>query len=112
VLDGLSLCFVSTRDSRHAANIARNPLVAGTVHAAAGQWRDIRGIQLEGVCRRLVGTEAARAWAQYVARFPFVLTDALLAAALTEVDIYAITLHWLRWIDNSVRLGHQVEHRL
>jgi uncharacterized protein YhbP (UPF0306 family) len=109
--DQAQLCFVSTRSSRHAANIARNPRVAYTVHAVASRWRDIRGVQVEGVCARLAGPAAARAWARYTARFPFVLTDALLGAALAKVDIYAITPRWLRWIDNSVRLGYQVDWR-
>jgi uncharacterized protein YhbP (UPF0306 family) len=112
-LDGLArLCFVSTRSSRHTANIARDPRIAATVHAVAARWRDIRGIQLEGVCERLAGPEAALAWTRYVARFPFVLTDALLGAAVAKVDIYAVAPCWVRWIDNAVRLGYQVERRL
>lgn len=110
--DAPQLGFVSTRSSRHAINIARDPRVACTVHAAASRWRDIRGVQMQGVCARLSGPAAAHAWARYAARFPFVLTDALLGAALAKVDMYAITPHWLRWIDNSVRLGYQVEQAL
>jgi uncharacterized protein YhbP (UPF0306 family) len=110
--DGLRLCFISTRASRHAANIERDPRIACTIHAAATHWRDIRGVQMEGTCARLSGADSTLAWTRYVARFRFVLTDALLGAALATVAIYGITPHWLRWIDNSVRLGHQVEYQL
>ena len=110
--DRLQLCFISTLSSRHVANIARDPRVACTVHAVASRWRDIRGLQMEGSCTRLSGTAAARAWTRYVARFPFVLADTLLSAALARVDIHVITPSWLRWIDNSERLGYRVEFDL
>ena len=107
--DRLQLCFISTPSSRHVANIARDPRVACTVHAAASRWRDIRGVQIEGLCARLSGMPAAQAWRRYVARFPFVLADAALATALAKVDIHVITPTWLRWIDNSEQLGFRVE---
>jgi hypothetical protein len=108
---GLALYFVSAADSRHAANLARDPRVAGTVHADASTWRDIRGVQLEGTCRRLRGRQRAAGWAHYVARFPFVLADITLLGALQEMDVYCIMPDWLRWIDNSVALGHHLEYR-
>jgi len=126
----LELCFISASSAplattgdyrplattgdyrRHVANIARDPRVACTIHASSTRWRDIRGIQMEGTCSRLAAPQSARAWACYLARFPFVVTDTLLTAALEKVDIYRITPHWLLWIDNSVSLGHKVEYRL
>ena len=107
----LMLYFVSAPDSRHAANIARDPRVAGTVHAQSMGWRDIRGVQLEGICTRLTGAEQTAAWAQYLARFPFILTDPTLLLALKKVSIFRVKPHWLRWIDNSVALGHHQEYR-
>ena len=112
VLEGLKLCFISASSSRHVANIARDPRVACTIHASSTLWRDIRGIQMEGMCSRLPARRSVRAWACYLARFPFVVADTLLTAALEKVDIYRITPHWLLWIDNSVSLGHKVEYRL
>ncbi len=107
--DDLTLYFISAADSRHATNVARDPRVAATVHANAPHWRDIRGVQLEGMCARVVGAGRAKAWARYTAKFPFVLTDASLAHALQRVEMYRITPHWLRWIDNTVGLGHNQE---
>lgn len=108
---GLVLYFVSAPDSRHATNIARDPRVAGTVHAPSVGWRDIRGVQLEGLCARLRGKEQAEGWMHYLKRFPFILTDPTLLSALKKVSVYRITPCWLRWIDNSVALGHRVEFR-
>ena len=107
--DGLTLYFVSIPGSRHAVNIARNPQVAATIHADSTRWRDIRGLQLEGTCMTVAGAERARGWARYAAKFSFVLADAALARALERVDMYRIIPRWLRWIDNSVGLGHNRE---
>jgi uncharacterized protein YhbP (UPF0306 family) len=110
--DDLNLYFISIPGSRHAANIARNPQVAATIHADSARWRDIRGVQLEGICARLSGAERAAAYARYAARFPFVLADAALARALQKVGMYRLSPHWLRWIDNSLGLGHNQEWAL
>lgn len=104
-----ALYFVSVPGSRHAANLARDPRVAVTIHADSQGWRDIRGLQLEGTCSRVSGARRAEAWACYIARFPFVLTDAALAGDLQKVDLYCITPRWLRWIDNTAGLGHNRE---
>ena len=106
------MCFISASSSRHSANIGRDGRVACTIHAVSSRWRDIRGIQLEGTCARMTALEEACAWSHYIARFPFVISDSLLRAALDGVTIYRITPCWLRWIDNSIGLGHKVEYRV
>jgi uncharacterized protein YhbP (UPF0306 family) len=108
----LGLYFVSIPGSRHARNLARDPRVAATVHADSTRWRDIRGVQLEGICRRVTDEERVAGWARYTAKFSFVLADAALAGALQKVDMYYVTPHWLRWIDNTAGLGHNLEWRL
>ncbi len=107
--DDLTLYFVSATDSRHAANVARDPRVAVTIHATSAHWREIRGLQMEGLCHRVTGGERTRAWARYTAKFPFVLTDPALFRALSRAALYRITPHWLRWIDNRAGLGHRQE---
>jgi uncharacterized protein YhbP (UPF0306 family) len=107
--DDLSLFFISVPGSRHAGNIARDPRVAVTIYADSTTWCDIRGLQLEGTCFPVTGVQRAGAWALYTAKFPFVLADAALARALSKVGVYRITPHWLRWIDNSLGLGHNRE---
>jgi hypothetical protein len=107
--DELALYFISLPGSRHAANLARDSRVAATVHADSSRWRDIRGVQLEGTCAPVAGAGRAAAYARYTAKFPFVLADAALARALQKVDVYCITPHWLRWVDNSLGLGHNQE---
>ncbi len=108
----LALYFISIPGSRHARNLAHDPRMAAAVHADSTRWRDIRGVQLEGVCRRVMDEERVAAWARYTAKFSFMLADAALAGALQKVDMYRVTPHWLRWIDNTTGLGHNLEWRL
>jgi len=108
----LGLYFVSVPGSRHSRDLAHDPRVAATIHADSTRWRDIRGVQLEGVCSRVTNEERAAAWARCTAKFPFMLADAALAGALQKVDMYRVTPHWLRWIDNTAGLGHNLEWRL
>ena len=112
MLEGMRICFISGSSSRHSANIARDGRVACTIHAVSTRWRDICGIQIEGTCVRLTALEEARAWSRYIVRFPFVISDSPLRAALDGANLYCITPRWLRWIDNSIGLGHKVEYQL
>ncbi len=46
---GFDLVFFSSLDSRHCCNLVANPVCAASVHAPVATWRDIRGLQMEGV---------------------------------------------------------------
>jgi len=108
----LALYFASGPGSCHSRNLAHDPRMAATVHADSTRWRDIRGVQLEGVCRRVTAEERVAAWARYTAKFSLMLADAAMAGALQKVDMYRVTPQWLRWIDNTTGLGHNLEWRL
>ncbi len=71
--DGFTLYFLSDPESRHSKNIAENPVVAVTVNEDYHDWREIKGIQLEGKAGLVSSAEdeIARATATYVAKYPF-----------------------------------------
>jgi hypothetical protein len=106
--DALNLFFVSSPDSRHAQAIARQPRVALSVHAETWAWRDIAGLQLEGLAAALDGAERAAALALYAVKFPFV---AEMGSRLADSTCYQVTPLWLRWIDNRLGFGHREEWR-
>ena len=67
-----ALYFLSSARSRHARELAAQPRCAVTVHPAPPtSWQQITGLQLSGQARALTGTEAARAIATYLRKFPF-----------------------------------------
>ncbi|GIK42320.1 MAG: hypothetical protein BroJett011_61530 [Chloroflexota bacterium] len=108
-MDDLSLIFISERRVRHSQNVARDQRVAAAVYADGQQWQTIRGVQLEGVCTALAGQAARAAQAVYLAKYPFITTDLLLARLFQKVTFYKISPTWLRFIDNSRGFGYKEE---
>ncbi len=115
--DDAVLYFLSDPKTRHVQNLSRDPRVSATVRGAARDWQEIRGVQLVGVATRVDDErERARAFAHYVARYPFVrqwlaAPDALgrFIERLGVIDLYKITPRWVRWMDNAAEFGHKEE---
>ena len=103
----LNFQFLSAKTTRHAQNIAKNSRISATIQENVRIWRDIRGIQMEGLCRELLKTERDLAIKGYIQRFPEVEDEPDLAKALTRVSWYELVPDKLLYIDNSVRLGHR-----
>lgn len=72
VLDDDGLVFLSSPASRHASQLALDPRCAATIQDNVEDWRDIRGIQMEGLVHPVAGEAAAHARKVYSARFPVV----------------------------------------
>jgi uncharacterized protein YhbP (UPF0306 family) len=110
--DDLSLIFISEKKTRHSQNVAQNSRVAATIYADGQLWQSIRGLQLEGTCTALSGQAARTARKVYLAKYPFIAENKLLAAMLNLVTFYKITPTWIRLIDNSRGFGHKEELQL
>lgn len=110
-MDDLSLIFISEPKVRHSQNVARDGRVAATIYADGQQWQTIRGVQLEGTCVALSGKAAKTAQAVYLAKYPFIATNLLLARLLQKITFYKISPTWLRLIDNSRGFGYKEEWR-
>jgi uncharacterized protein YhbP (UPF0306 family) len=108
-MDDLSLIFISEQKSRHSQNIKRDGRVAATIYADGQSWQSIRGMQLEGVCTALKGEAAQAARTVYLAKYPFIAENKMLAMMLNLVTFYQIRPTWLRLIDNSRGFGHKEE---
>lgn len=103
----LQIYFISERGARHAAHIGSGAPVAATVHGQAWDWREIRGVQLEGHCRPVDSTrERAAALALYGRKFTFLHT---FAAVLPRHTLFVITPRWIRWLDNAAGFGYRQE---
>lgn len=103
--------FLSAATTRHAANIAENPSVAGTVHEDYSDWTKIKGVQLEGRAAVIHGRERAAAMALYASKFAFAGRQAPgeIVAALKRVQWYRLEPERLYMIDNSIGFGHRDE---
>ena len=111
--DGLTLYFVSAASSRHCRDLEAGGAVAATIHTDCSDWRDVKGIQLEGAAERLAGAGRMRAMRRYGAKFPVVSNLAAapvpVAMALRKGSWYRIVPRRIRLIDNSKGLGHKDE---
>lgn len=109
--DGDRLLFVSPPTSRHCRNLAQDPRCSATIHENYDDWRQIKGIQLEGYVTEPQGEEQSHARRLYAQRFPIVghLADApaALVSALARVRWYVLLPKRLYFIDNSRGFGHR-----
>ena len=106
----LHLYFYSDPGSRHGRNIPRDPRVAVTVRSESMDWREVKGVQIEGEAVRVDDpAERQRAWRMMCDKFPFYesFTD-----VVAHLEMYRVTPQWIRWIDNSQSFGHKEEFTL
>ena len=110
---GFTLYFLSSPTSRHGGNIGDGAAVAATIQEDYSDWREIKGIQLEGRAKRLEGAERAEAEARFGAKFPRLVSPALaptaIARALRLVAWYELEPTRVYFVDNSRGFGHRDE---
>jgi uncharacterized protein len=113
--DGFDLYFLSNPRSRHGTNIAANAQVSAAIHEDYHNWREIRGIQLEGQAERLTSIKLqAQFWKVYEKKFLFVndffrpgSMREILSTKIAGVRLYRIIPSQVYWIDNSKGFGHR-----
>ncbi len=98
---GFELIFLSADSTRHVQNLRSQPRCAATIQQEPADWRDIQGIQLEGLVQELSGEARQRAIAAYQKKFSF-LKDPPdpLRRALGKVDWFLLVPERLYYIDN------------
>ena len=114
--EDLRLYFFSAPDSRHCQNLAANSRVAVTIQEDYHDWREIKGIQLEGTVA-LVDTviEKAKAMAVYARKYPEVIklftnpASGVFYKAFLKVKFYCVTPEKLFYIDNEQGFGKRQE---
>lgn len=108
--DGFELYFLSSPTSRHCRNIALSTRVAATIQEDYADWREIRGIQLEGTIAELAGADEHTARALYAEKFRFVRGPVgAIAEALKKVRWYRLSPERVYFVDNSQGFGHRDE---
>ncbi len=109
------LVFAGKPDSRHGAHWRRRARAArppATITEHDQDWRDIKGVQLWGTARVLQGAERARAFAVYLAQFPFVsrlLADVAVGGLPRDIALFGFEAHRAALTDNSTGFFGRVE---
>ncbi len=111
VNSGFNLYFVSSPTSRHGRNLAAQPQAAATVHEDYLDWREIKGIQLEGAVEQVAAAEEAAVRTLYGGKFPVTAdlagAPAPIVSAFAKVRWYKLAAARAYFIDNSAGFGHR-----
>jgi hypothetical protein len=110
--EGFTLYFVSSATTRHGRNLAADPRAASTIQEDYDDWRDIKGLQIEGRVERVPDAEKARVAGLYAEKFPATRPDRAppeIAAALARIGWYRLVPSRVLFIDNARGLGHREE---
>jgi uncharacterized protein len=114
--EDLRLYFFSAPESRHCQNLTINQRVAVTIQEDYKDWREIKGIQLEGSVALVDGVvEKAKAMAIYAIKYPDVIKlftnpdSGVFYKAFLKVKFYCVIPDKLFFIDNAQGFGKRQE---
>jgi uncharacterized protein len=111
---GLDLIYFSSRTSRHSEAFSGNPDAAATIHGDYHEWREIKGLQMEGHVEAVSSKSAqANALATYLKRYPFVrefLSSPLsvgigVAKKMSKIEIYLFRPQLILYVNNEEGFG-------
>jgi uncharacterized protein len=114
--DDLNLYYFSAPDSRHCQNLAANARVAVTIQEDYKDWRQIKGVQLEGAVMLVDSVfEKAKAMAVYGRKYRDVVklftdpSSGEFYKAFLKVKFYRVTPEKVFFIDNTQGFGKRRE---
>ena len=115
---GFALYFLSSTASRHGIHFLQNPHVSATINEDYASWRQIKGIQMEGVVRS-VGSirENGKIALAFIKKFPdaahFFNSPQLIGEAIFRkvegAKIYKLAPDRILFINNEEGFGHRDE---
>src|SRR5664279_955563 len=114
---GYELVFFSSPASRHSRNLIANPLCAATLHPSSVSWREIKGLQMEGMAECVTGVEAtAHALLVYCTKFPFardLISNPLEMGKKTlNVRAHVFRPRRIHYLDNALGFGTRFSLRV
>jgi len=103
----LNLYWLSSPNSRHSRNLARDPAASAAVFRPTQDWNEICGVQMRGKVALIDDPLRRRALVKtYCDRFAL---GSVFRLAILRAGLYAFQPHWFRYSDNSVRFGYNFE---
>jgi len=111
--DGFDLYFLSSPASRHCRDLAAHSRAAAAIQEDYADWKEIKGVQLEGNVVQLRDAGERQARALYAEKFPVVRAagdaGSALVEALKKVRWYRLSPQRLCFIDNAAGFGNRDE---
>jgi len=112
--DGFDLIFFSSRTSRHSNAFAGNPRAAAAIHGDYHDWKEIKGLQMEGRVEPVSGKSAhVHALSVYLKRYPFVreflssplAVGAGIAKKMSKIELYLFRPERILYVNNEAGFG-------
>jgi len=106
------LYFVSAVTTWHCKHIAANPRVSVSISRQCTDWKEIRGLQLDGIAGVVSDADRDVVVEMYLTKFPALKKlhqASKILSLFRESSFYRITPAWIRLIDNSKIFGHKEE---
>lgn len=98
------LLFLSSLETLHGKNLVKPTQVSFTVHKDDQDYMKIRGFQGSGSCQMVDKGNLLNIYNK-----KFDISNPTLEEVLESSRLYEISIHWLRYIDNSISFGHKEE---
>ncbi|MCL6639730.1 MAG: pyridoxamine 5'-phosphate oxidase family protein [Firmicutes bacterium] len=101
---GFNLYFFTEGNTRHGRNLAANPLVAAAIHEDYHDWREIKGIQLQGEAVPVGPVEKARIITLFTIKFASLsvfMANPKTAAIVARAQIYKLVPREIWYLDNQ-----------
>ncbi len=105
--EGLNLFWLSAEDARHSVNLRARSRVAVSVYANVADWREIRGVQMEGMAEPVYEPGKRK---QVIESYRNRLgLGEELEFAIAGTTLYSFQAVWVRYIDNRRGFGFKLE---
>lgn len=104
--ENLDLYWISSRRSAHSQHIATNPSASAAIFQSTFNWREIAGVQMQGICSIAERHERAQHLKRYLERFQL---NSLASFGIARATMYLFRPQWLRFTDNRKRFAQRFE---
>ncbi|MDY6862477.1 MAG: pyridoxamine 5'-phosphate oxidase family protein [Thermodesulfobacteriota bacterium] len=109
--------FLSTPDTRHTKNIARDGRVAVTINGDYYHWKEIKGVQIEGKAHLITDAKENKdALTVYLKKFPYLFDllfkdkrSEVIVKDIKEINWYSLNPLKVRYISNDPEFGRREE---
>ncbi len=92
--------FTSELNTKHAADMLKNPMVSAAIALETKITGKIRGLQIMGIVEMLKNEELKTARKKYIRKFP--------VATLSKLNLWILQPQWIKMTDNRLGFGKKL----
>jgi uncharacterized protein YhbP (UPF0306 family) len=108
-VENLDLFWLSSMSSRHSEDVAGHTDASVAIFAPTFAWKEIVGVQMEGTCSVVEGTERKPLLNAYSERFHL---GTVFSIAIQQSTLYRFQPRWVRYTNNRKYFGYRIEINL